>query len=681
MTLVALLALTTQAWAEDTTLFELNGSTATTGTLTLGTDGVEAGTVKIHQNTDEIAGIRMNSDYNLAGGKYFTIKPATGSFKAGDKLSIAVCYSHNSNNKNAKAAIYAADGKTLLYTTANGINGLKSADDPAVEEYVLTQDADLLYIGRDGNTDSYVTTLKVVRPASATPVALTWDATANTATLTNGMPAGNVTVNVDYFPQAELAMSTDATPVALAPTAINDVPANTDAPIVTPGTVANIGQSEVPQGRLMYYASQTEMTDDDLLALAADKWSPDVPTATDLAQGDAYVYYYIQGAEPATIAERTDANTCSDGDILAANVVPVTLDAEPTYTVSLNKTGMAEGEPALWSAKSTNVTTEVNLGEADLEGVKKSETVTVTYTGQRKVIGVKAEKKSAAPAGLTLDLATVTEATTVEDGYTVTGTLGANVKISIANGATVTLDGVNINGEGDFDYECAGITCLGDATIILKDNTENTVKGFYENYPGIHVPENNTLTIQGPGTLEVTGAKGDDGWYDWDNEEWHYAGDGGAAISGNIIVEGGAVVTATGGTGGYGGTGDSGGTGGTGGVAISGNIIVQGGATVTATGGNGGNGGYGEAGAGGPGGTGGNAFAGTLTYKGGTVTANGGSGGSGGESDEGNGSSGSAGKAFANPVDFTQATVVYTLTDGSNTITTISNQKTVVISE
>ena len=42
-----------------------------------------------------------------------------------------------------------------------------SADDPAVEEYVLTQDADLLYIGRNGNTATFVTTLKVVRPASS----------------------------------------------------------------------------------------------------------------------------------------------------------------------------------------------------------------------------------------------------------------------------------------------------------------------------------------------------------------------------------------------------------------------------------------------------------------------------------------------------------------------------------
>ena len=152
---------------DDTTVFELSGSTATTGTLTLGTTGVEVSTVKIHENTDEIAGIKMSNSYNLADGKYFSIKPATGSFKAGDKLSIAVCFNNADDTKNAKAAIYADDGTTLLYTTVQGINGRNSADDPAIEEYVLTQDADLLYIGRNGNTATFVTTLKVVRPASS----------------------------------------------------------------------------------------------------------------------------------------------------------------------------------------------------------------------------------------------------------------------------------------------------------------------------------------------------------------------------------------------------------------------------------------------------------------------------------------------------------------------------------
>ena len=47
--LVLLLTAVTGAWAtDDTTVFELSGTTATTGTLTLGTSSVEASTVKIH---------------------------------------------------------------------------------------------------------------------------------------------------------------------------------------------------------------------------------------------------------------------------------------------------------------------------------------------------------------------------------------------------------------------------------------------------------------------------------------------------------------------------------------------------------------------------------------------------------------------------------------------------------
>ena len=213
------------------------------------------------------------------------------------------------------------------------------------------------------------------------------------------------------------------------------------------------------------------------------------------------------------------------------------------------------------------------------------------------------------------------------------------------------------------------ITVNGNAMLTINEGVTVTVNG------GINVASG-TLTVTGPGTLVVNGAEGNDG------ADGEPGGNGGVAISGNIIVQGGATVTATGGNGGKGGDGDDhGGTGGTGGVAISGNIIVQGDATVTATGGDGGNGGNGWDGAyGGNGRTGGFAFAGTLTYKSGTVTANGGSGGSGGSGEPG-GSSGSDGKAFANPVDFAQTTVEYTLTDGTNTITTISNQKTVVIAE
>ena len=220
-----------------------------------------------------------------------------------------------------------------------------------------------------------------------TPVALPATDDMN-STLSLTQPAGNVTVSVKYFQQAKFTHGGE-------PAAISGVQANTDNPIVTAGTVKNITGTTTPSGTVMYYASTTALSDAELLALSADKWSSDVPKATNLGQGSAYVYYYILGAEPDNVADRTDANTCSDSDIKAANVVNVTLLAPPAYDVSLNKTGLATGEPDLWKAKSDSKS-EVVLGTKDLEGVTPGETVTVTYTGSRKVIGVKAEKKPAA---------------------------------------------------------------------------------------------------------------------------------------------------------------------------------------------------------------------------------------------------------------------------------------------
>ena len=198
-----------------------------------------------------------------------------------------------------------------------------------------------------------------------------------------------------------------------------------------------------------------------------------------------------------------------------------------------------------------------------------------------------------------VDLSTVTTATTIKDGYTVTGTLGANVKISIADDATVTLDGVIINGVDDSDYSWAGITCLGDATIILKDGTTNTVKGFDANYPGIYVPSGNTLTIEGEtkGTGSLTA-------------NCHDKNGGGAGIGGNSdeacgnIVIAGGTINATGGLGA--GIGSANNT-------ACGSINISGG-TVTATGGNKGAGiGSGDFGT-----------CGAITISGGSVTATGG---------------------------------------------------------
>ena len=108
------------------------------------------------------------------------------------------------------------------------------------------------------------------------------------------------------------------------------------------------------------------------------------------------------------------------------------------------------------------------------------------------------------------NLSLVTADYTAQYGEVLTGTLGSNVKLSIADGATVTLNNVTINGNGDNEdddnYQWAGITCKGDATINIEGT--NIVKRFYRDYPAIQAgPAGKTLIIGGTGSLTATGGR------------------------------------------------------------------------------------------------------------------------------------------------------------------------------
>ena len=198
----------------------------------------------------------------------------------------------------------------------------------------------------------------------------------------------------------------------------------------------------------------------------------------------------------------------------------------------------------------------------------------------------------------------INDALTLYDGQTLTGTGGSETHVTIADGATVSLNDVDITGIFNSSSQWAGITCLGDATIILKG--ENTIEGGYRS-AGIFVPCDKTLTIRGDGSLTATGQN-------------YSAGIGGGEESrcGNIVIEGG-TITATGGSSGAGiGGGNEG---------RCGNIIIKGG-TITAKGGSSGAGiGGGEEGR-----------CGNIVIEGGTITATSGSSaaaiGSGGDSSE-----------------------------------------------
>ena len=138
-----------------------------------------------------------------------------------------------------------------------------------------------------------------------------------------------------------------------------------------------------------------------------------------------------------------------------------------------------------------------------------------------------------------VNLAELTDDYEAQHGNILTGTLAGNHKLTIADGAVITLDNATINGTNDNNCQWAGISCLGDATIILKDGSSSSVKGFHENYPGIYVPSGSLLTIKGEteGTGSITASS---------NGKAAGIGGGNEISCGDITIDK-VVVNATGG--------------------------------------------------------------------------------------------------------------------------------------
>lgn len=193
-----------------------------------------------------------------------------------------------------------------------------------------------------------------------------------------------------------------------------------------------------------------------------------------------------------------------------------------------------------------------SMGKGDLSLLAVTDSGSYTFTkagGVALTAGQYYQSSVSMSRTLVTDLSTIKTNYTAQDGETLTGTLNVAsypVKISIADGATVTLAGITINGiNGNTDYQnphlypWAGLTCLGNATLILKDGTINTVRGFDEWYPGIYVPGQwlnaKTLTIQGTGTLYASSNRFGSGIGAASEKNFDYS-------AGNIVIKGGTIV-------------------------------------------------------------------------------------------------------------------------------------------
>lgn len=140
-------AKTTVDPTESGVIYDFTGSIGTTtdGTNCTSTNGI----------------ITFSSNFSAKEGKYITIKPKTGGFKAGDVITLkGYC-----NSKNLSGVI--------IYSDVNGSSIFKSnilaTSDVGGSEftYTLTEDCDALYLGRYGGGTTCLTSLQVNRPASS----------------------------------------------------------------------------------------------------------------------------------------------------------------------------------------------------------------------------------------------------------------------------------------------------------------------------------------------------------------------------------------------------------------------------------------------------------------------------------------------------------------------------------
>lgn len=183
-------AKTTVDPTESGVIYDLTGSV---GTTTDGTNCTTANNV-----------ITFSSNFSAKEGKYITIKPKTGGFKAGDVITLkGYCDSKNLSG-------------VIIYSNVNGSSIFKSnilaTSDVGGSEftYTLTEDCDALYLGRFGGGTTRLTSLQVERPASSSnKTRLTASFERNADVVVNTTPsvtlptltvmAGNTTLSDDQY--------------------------------------------------------------------------------------------------------------------------------------------------------------------------------------------------------------------------------------------------------------------------------------------------------------------------------------------------------------------------------------------------------------------------------------------------------------------------------------------------
>ena len=337
LTLVALFAISTGAWADYTVTWE--GATL---------KSVNVASYGENNKTQTIGDITVTA--NLGYFKDF-----------GDNGVIASAYEANglvfsANAKFISVEVTASSSSTFNHTSGSATSHTYTVN-PTATSFALPYG------------DGWIDITKIVftfenapePPIEVTPVA---EPAANTKQWTFAMPGSDVVLTPQYAPAAQLDENG-------APAAVSGLEIAADAAIITAGQSA--------QGTLLYAVGTSATEKPALTAFAAT-----LPNAKDLtAAGNYYVWYYIQGQDTPQGQEPTAENTFNDSEIMGPVMVELltnehTLNIKQSPNITVTVAGTAK---AVTDDKVTPVTTgqEVKIKAKDGYKFRKVEAVKVTY--------------------------------------------------------------------------------------------------------------------------------------------------------------------------------------------------------------------------------------------------------------------------------------------------------------
>ena len=219
---------------EGEVIYDLTGSV---GTTTDGTSCTTANNV-----------ITFSSNFSANEGKYITIKPKTGGFKAGDVITLeGYC-----DSKNLSGVIIYSDVNGSSIFKSNVL--AKSANGGSKFTYTIEKDCDALYLGRYGGGTTRLTSLKVERSASSSNKTrltasfkrnadVVVNTTKNVTLPTLTVQAGNTTLSADQYTVVYTSNAEDVATLSGNTITIKDLGIATITATVTP-TDANANAYE-----------------------------------------------------------------------------------------------------------------------------------------------------------------------------------------------------------------------------------------------------------------------------------------------------------------------------------------------------------------------------------------------------------------------------------------------------